>query len=271
MSILSHYLFRLFKVLSRHVPYFENLFRLLRFFTSPSTRRSADKFADTIIDYHSNTMKSKFILYQNCLQKKYNGDEWEFEVSIYFRSLDKLLPLEKKVIDLSYGNILDIGSSTGYNIPYLMEKGTVTGIEISPRINNIARKGGIDNCVTGDIFTYKFNKKFDTITLIGNDITISGTLYRLKKMLKRFAELLNENGQVLIIIRHIQTLKYWHVVFTPQYDGHFGIPFKCIFLNVYYFKKLATKYSFNANILGKDESTGALYYLIKLVKSSELQ
>lgn len=227
-------------------------------------------FADTIIDYHSNKMKSKFILYQNCLQKKYNGIKWEFYLGIYFRNLDNLFPLEKKLIDLSYGNILDIGSCTGYYISYLMDKGTTTGIEIPPKINNIARKDGINNCVTGDIFTYKFNNKFDTITLIGNDITLSGTFYRLKKMLKRFTELPNENGQVLIIIRHIRTLKYWHVVFTPQYDGHFGIPFKCIFFNAHFFRNFASKYGFRASIFGKDESAGNLYYLIKLVKGKDL-
>ncbi|KKK46500.1 hypothetical protein LCGC14_0801940 [marine sediment metagenome] len=155
------------------------------------------------------------------MQKEYNCKEWVFNLESYFRPLNKLTKLEKKLIDLSYGNILDIGSNTGYYIPYLMDKGTTTGIEISSKINNIARKKGIYNCITGDIFTYKFNNKFDTITLIGNDITLSGTLHRLKKLLKKFSALLNKNGQVLLIIRNIQTLKYWHVVYTPHYNGHF--------------------------------------------------
>jgi len=225
-------------------------------------------FGCAIEDYHFNRLKSPFILYRHCLQKEYNGIKWDFNLGIYFRSWDDLYPLEKELINLSYGNILDIGSSTGYYIPYLMDKGTTTGIEISPKINNIAQKEGIDNCVIGDIFTYKFNNKFDTITLIGNDIALSGTLYRLKKMLKRLAGLLNENGQVLIIIRHIRILKYWQVVYTPQYNGQIGIPFKILFLNALYFKNFAVKYGFRASIISKDESTGILYYLIKLVKSS---
>ncbi len=217
-------------------------------------------------DYYFNTLKSKLIFYQHCFQKKYNGIKTEFDIRIYFRTLKKLTQLEKKLIDLSHGNILDIGSNTGYYIPYLMDKGTTIGIEISSKINNIARKKGVYNCVTGDIFTYKFNNKFDTITLIGNDIALSGTLHRLKKLLKKFSALLNKNGQVLLIMRNIQTLKYWHVVYTPHYNGHFGTPFKLLFLNVHFFSKLAKKYNFQFTLLGREGVPENLFYLVRLIK-----
>lgn len=240
----------------------------MQFFTSPPTRRSMDLFGDAIEDYHLNNVKSPFFFYRHCLQKKYNGIKWKLNLGIYFRSWDELFPLERELINIAYGNILDVGSCTGYYIPYLMKKGPTTGIEISSKINNIARKDGRFNCITGDILTYKFNSTFDTITLIGNDIILSGTLLRLKKMLKKFNTLLKDNGQVLLIIRHIRTFKYWHVVYTAQYNGHFGIPFKCLFLNVKFFTKLASKYSFQSSILDKDESSGNLSYLVKLVKVS---
>ena len=174
--------------------------------------------------------------------------------------------MERKLIDLSHGSILDIGSNTGYYFPYLMEKGDTIGIEISPKINEIAKKNGIFNCIVGDIFSYKSKNTFDTITLIGNDIALSGTLSRLKKMLKKFKELLSENGQVLIIIRHVHTLEYWQVIYTPRYNDHYGIPSKYLFLNVNFFKKFALKQGFHTKIIGKDETTGLVYYLVKLVK-----
>ncbi|MHA2009773.1 MAG: methyltransferase domain-containing protein [Promethearchaeota archaeon] len=223
-------------------------------------------FEIAIEDYQSNSLKSKLIYYNNCLRKKYNA-KLDFNLKIYFRKWDELFPLEKKLIDMSYGNILDIGSSTGYYIPYLMNKGNTIGIEISSKINRIARKNGIYNTILGDFFTYKFKDNFDTITLIGNDIALSGTIPRLKKMLKRFDKMLNETGQVLIIIRHIRTLKYWHVVITPQYNGQYGIPAKYLFLNTFYFMKLAMKCGFNSTIIEKDDSTGLLYYLVRLVKN----
>lgn len=225
-------------------------------------------FADAIEDYYSYNLKSSFVFYKHCLQKKYNGIKIIYDLGIYFRSWDKLDRLEKKIINLSYGNILDIGSCTGYYIPYLMNKGPTTGIELSSKINNIARKKGLDNCISGDFLKYKFNKTFDTITLFGNDIALSGSLFNLKKILKKFKKLLNHDGQVLLIISHIRTLKYWHVIFTPKYEGHFGIPFKLLFFNTHFFNKFAAKYGFYSSILGKSEMLGDLSYLVRLVKLS---
>ena len=266
MSIFSYYYFRLFWALSKYNRNFLHLLRFLRFFTSPPTHRSMNLFAEAIEDYYCNSMKSKYMYYRSTIQKKYDGLNKEFDLGIYFRTFDNFYPLEKKLIDLSYGNILDIGSCTGYFVPYLMKKGTVTGIEISPKLNNFARKRGIYNCITGDFLTHNFKKKFDTITLIGNDLALSGTLKRLKRTLKRFKKLLNENGQILIIVSHIQTFKYWHAVYTPQYNGQIGIPFKILFLNAYYLSRMVSKYGFRATILDKDISTGIRFYLIKLVK-----
>ncbi|MFX1426600.1 MAG: class I SAM-dependent methyltransferase [Promethearchaeota archaeon] len=222
--------------------------------------------ADAIVDYHSNNLKSKFMFYRNCLQKKYNGLKNEFDLKIYFREYSVLFPVEKKLIDLSYGNILDIGACTGYYYPYLTDKGNITGIEISPKLSIFYNKSNID-FIIGDIFKYKFTKKFDTIILIGNDIALSGTIYNLKRLIKKFGGLLSDNGQILLIINHIRTLKYWHVVFTPQYNGKFGIPAKYLFLNVYFFKKLVSKYGFQSSILNIDYSPGNPFYLVRLVKS----
>ncbi|KKK44161.1 hypothetical protein LCGC14_1091910 [marine sediment metagenome] len=130
MSIISHYLFRLFWALSNQSHYFQNLFRLLRFFTSHSTKRSSGIFGEALQDYYSKKIKSEFIVYQHCLKKEYNGKKLEFDLDIYFRKWDDLLSIERTLISLSYGKILDIGSSTGYYILYLMEKETTEGIEI---------------------------------------------------------------------------------------------------------------------------------------------
>ncbi|MFX1426601.1 MAG: class I SAM-dependent methyltransferase [Promethearchaeota archaeon] len=267
MSFVSSYIFQLFCTLSNNIPYLKNLFRLLPIFISRSDKRSMDFLGRALEDYYSDDLKSPFVFYRHCLRKKYIT-RWEFDLGLYFRNYINLFPLEKKLIEMCYGNILDIGTCTGYYFPYLMDKGPATGIEISPRIFNLARKLGIKNCILGDMLSYKFNKKFDTIILFGHDAVLSGTLFGLRKMLKRFRNLLNENGQILLIIRHIRTLKYWKVVFTPRYDGQFGIPFKCLFLNVNFFRSVAFKCGFHSTTHGIDESTGILYCLVRLIKSS---
>ena len=257
LSNVSNYIFRLFWVLSRRVSYSRNFFRLLRFISFRSD--SMDLFGTALWDYYSNNLRSKFNFHQYCIQKKYNGYSYEVDLGRYFRTLHDLNPMERTLIDLSYGDILDM--------PFLMDKGTTIGIEISLKINSIAKKNGINNCITGDIFKYKFDKKFDTITLMENDIVLSGTLHRLKKLLKKFRNLLNMNGQVLLRMRNVRTLKYWRVVYTPQYNDCFGIPFKLLYLNIYFFKKLAEKYNFQFFLIDKEDPPEPRFYLIRLVKS----
>ena len=269
LSILSNKIFRLFIGLSKYISPIQNLLRLLGFFSSSQNKHTMNVFGTALEDYYSKNMKSKFVYYRNCLQKEFNGYKNEYDLGIYFRNWDNLFPLEKKLIEYSFGNILDIGSCTGYYVPYLMEKGTVTGIEISPKVNKIAHKKGINNCVTGDFLTYKFNKLFDTITFVGNDIALSGTLRRLRKFMIRCGELLTDNGQVLLIFTNVRTLKYWQVVFTPHYNGQFGIPFKLLFLNINFFKKKVAKYGFQSTVLGEGKILGNLSYLVKLNKSSK--
>jgi len=228
-----------------------------------------DFFGEALEDFSSNNPKSEYIFHLNSKLKKFNNRKSVFDLSVFFRSRSKLTLLEKKLIDSSHGNILDIGSNTGYYIPFLMSRGTTTGIEISPTINNIARKKGLSNCIIGDVFTYEFNGKFDTITLLGNDIALSGTRHSLKKMLAIFKKLLKNKGQVLMIIRQVHTLKYWHVVFTPEYDGRFGIPAKYLFLNAHYFISLCGKQGFKAKIIDKEGPKENLFYLLKLEKKAE--
>ena len=85
--------------------------------------------------------------------------------------------------------------------------------------------------------------------------------------MKKLSRLLNNDGQVLLIIRHIRKLKYWNFVYTPQYNGRIGIPIKFIFWNVKYFKKFVLKYGFKATILGKEGSPSFLFYLVRLIKN----
>ncbi|MFX1457596.1 MAG: class I SAM-dependent methyltransferase [Promethearchaeota archaeon] len=263
---ISYYAFHLFRILSQHVPYFKNLFRLLIFLSFPSNQESMDFLGTALWDYSSNNLKSKFKFHQYCWQKKYNAYAYEVDLRRYFRTLPDLTYLERTLLDLSHGNILDIGSNTGYYIPFLMKKGVTRGIEISPTTNQLARKNGINNCITGDIFNYKFKLTFDTITLLESDIAFSGTLFRLKKLMKIFYKLLNLNGQVLLIMRDIRTLKYWRVVYTPSYNGCFGIPFKLLYLNINFLKRIAQKYNFQFMLLGKEGPPEQRFYLIKLLK-----
>lgn len=88
-------------------------------------------------------------------------------------------------------------------------------------------------------------------------------------MLKKFKNILNNDGQVLLIMRQVQTLKYWHVVYTAEYEGKFGVPSKHLFLNASYFISFCEKRGFDAKIIEKESIDDKLFYLLKLEKKAE--
>ena len=129
-------------------------------------------------------MKQSMDFFGNALYEYYKGDRSPFfiilptgekdygDLSRYFRTYIHLSRLEKKLISLSKGKILDIGCATGYYIPALNKKGNVLGIDISRQAIKVAKENGLTNCKTADIFKFRTNKKFETITLLENNLGI---------------------------------------------------------------------------------------------------
>jgi SAM-dependent methyltransferase len=179
----------------------------------------------------------------------------------YLRKPSQLIGLEKQLIKKSKGSILDIGCATGYYLPLLMKKGKVVGIDISDNLVDVARKNGLRNCFVGDIFKYKFNEKFDSITLLENNIGLGGSIVNTKKLLNKLKILLNKNGQILMIIRNIDGRNYFKIKLRPCWRGIEGDRFEWISFNVNYLKDLLLKLGFNVEFLGEDEKS----FLIKAV------
>ena len=246
--------------------FFRNIFRLLRFVVRRPTQNSMDFFGRALRNYQNGDKTSKFSYYQNCIRKKYDCIKFDINLGRYFRLYEDFSRLEKKMIGLIHDNTLDIGCNTGYYIKSLMEHGEVVGLDISSEIIQIAHENGLFNCHRGDIFEYQFNRKFDTITLFESELAITGSIRHLKKLLRKLKTVLNREGQILAIIRHIRTLKYWNVVYTQEYQGKIGNPFRCCYVNISYLAHIARKLGYRLEILDKEIiGDDTLFYLIKLV------
>ena len=269
MYQISVFIFKVSRFVSNYLGRQFSLSRLLPFFTSRANRKKMNFFGMAVRDYNWGRREFKFIFHINCLQKRHNKGTWELNLKTFFRKESQLTLLEKQLISLAKGDILDIGSNTGYYIPSLMKRGVTTGMEISPPILKISHEAGLLNCIEGDIFKYEPCHKFDTITLLGNDIVLAGSFYNLRKMLKKFKAILNNDGQILMIIKQVRTLKYWSVVYTPEYRGEFGVPAKYLFLNAGYFITFCAKLGFEGKIIGKEGPNEDLSYLLRLEKKAE--
>jgi SAM-dependent methyltransferase len=191
------------------------------------------------------------------------GEKREHNIDRYFRSPKELSSAEKKLISMCYGNILDVGCAAGNYISAMDKRGKVIGIDISSHVIKIAKDSGIKNCFVGNIFSFKSGKKFDSITMLENNLGMGKSIVGTKQLLKRMTNLLNNNGQILIILSKRSGEKDFLInELFPVYKGVKGKSFKWINFNVLFLKKLCDEISLNLKVV----SANKYYSFIKITK-----
>jgi len=124
------------------------------------------------------------------------------------------------------GKILDIGAGSGYYLNFMSKKGyEVQGIEMSERARNHAKSEHGLHIHPDEMFHNRdFKQKFDMISLWH----VMEHLYDLNKVMKRFDELLNPNGSLVIALPNYNALevqtykKYWNGWDVPRHLWHFS-------------------------------------------------
>jgi SAM-dependent methyltransferase len=219
-------------------------------------------------------MKKSMDLFGQALYDRFKGEIYPFYMEVYgerqehnldryFRPINKLSKVEKMLISMCSGTILDVGCGTGNYIPELEKKGKVIGIDISPKVIDVARETGINNCYVADIFSYDENNKFDTITMFENNLGMGQTIDGTKKLLKKISNLLNKNGQLLIILSGRSKNKdYLETELIPIYKEIKGEKFKWINFNPKYLRKLCSEINLNLKVI----SGNKYYSFIKITK-----
>jgi SAM-dependent methyltransferase len=172
-----------------------------------------------------------------------DGNRYPHDLSRYFRTLDELQPIETKIINMCSGKILDIGSSTGYYLPFMSKYGPVTGLEISHRLVEFCNEHYSKDLIQGDIFTHKFNAQFDTITLLENNLGICKNVDGLMKLIAIFNKILSPQGQILIMTKKYNKVNYEYnfnniATLTPYWNGKKGESFDWITFDEDYITKV---------------------------------
>jgi len=146
----------------------------------------------------------------------------------------------------------------------MSKKGNVIGIDISKRLIQIAKESGIKNCYADNIFSFKSDNKFDTITMLENNLGMGGDVEGTKKLLKKLSNLLNNYGQILIILSKRSGEKDFLInELTPAYKGIKGKSFKWINFNLKFLIKLCHGASLNLKLI----SGNKYYSLVKITKN----
>ncbi len=218
--------------------------------------KTKDLFGKALLDHYHGSDKIFYFIDQN-------GYKAEHSLKRYFRDYIELTDLEKEMILLSRGNILDVGCGPGVYIPYLAKHGTVLGIDSSSYAIDIALKKGLKNCKVANIFTFTSEQKFDTILLAENNLGLAQSLSEAKKLLQKLSSLLTDDGQILTDCWVIPGHDYYVAELTPSYGDEIGDPILWItFSDEKFLSKFCADIGLEMVVIDTNENS----YLAKITK-----
>ena len=158
-----------------------------------------DLFGKAILDFQTNKAP------ENLLTETNISEADEMDVSYLFRSYAAMPKIEKKALQLSKGNVLDVGCGAGSHSLYLQNDKNlkVTSIDISKNAIEACELRGLKNAKVQNILDLEIDSdshqyKFDTILLLMNGTGIFGTLAETFNYLQKLKSILAPNGQILI-------------------------------------------------------------------------
>lgn len=146
------------------------------------------------------------------------GDPEEVPAAHFFRGISEMPDLERRALDLSRGNILDVGCGAGSHCLELQDRGMAcTGLDLSAGAITVAAERGVRKTIQVDIRKYEAGI-FDTILLLMNGAGLAGTLRELGGFLRHIKKLLAADGQILLDSSDLQYL------YERDTDGGIWVP-----------------------------------------------
>lgn len=215
-------------------------------------KRAMDFFGEALYAYSKGDRTPFFICY--------DGKTFPFDLSVYFRKPGHLSRLEKKLVSLANGRILDIGCATGYYFPALLKGGSVEGIDVSGQAVRIARKNGF-TCRKANVFRLKTAKRFDTITVLQNGLGMAENIKKTLILLKKLSGLLASKGQILMVNR-TTSAKYSSTTRFFCHGSKTSAKFKWINFDEKYLARLCKQSGLKMKVLGRQND----YLLVQVTK-----
>lgn len=171
-----------------------------------------DIFGLAMLDYLQSNYSEDIITHSSIAEQD------TIPVPYLFRDYKSMPKIEQKALQLSKGNVLDIGAGAGSHSLYLQNKNIkVTALDVSKGAIETCKLRGISQTVCTDVLNYK-GEKFDTLLLLMNGIGIAGKLASLGQYLSHFKLILNPNGQILLDSSDVIYM------FDEDEDGGYWIP-----------------------------------------------
>jgi methylase of polypeptide subunit release factors len=171
----------------------------------------------------------------------------DMSVAYLFRSFAEMPAIEQRALQLSKGEILDIGCGAGSHSLYLQEEKNlkVTSIDISANAVEACTLRGLKNAKVQNLADV--SETFDTILLLMNGAGMCGRLKNISTFLQKLKSMLNPGGQILLDSSDIIYMfdededggkwvpseheYYGEVTFYVSYKGEKEAPFEWMYID----------------------------------------
>ena len=152
-----------------------------------------DVFGNALLDYNKFPNSQELITWTSI-----TGED-PVPLSYFFRTYNQMPKIEQMALDMTYGNVLDIGCGSGCHGIYLQNerKLSVLGLDSSPAAIKVAGERGLLQKINQSIFDFR-EETFDTLLLLMNGVGICGSLERLELLMEKLKSLMNPGGQVFM-------------------------------------------------------------------------
>ncbi len=173
-----------------------------------------------------------------------DGTEHAVPAALFFRSGRSRLAVDRAALRLCRGRVLDVGAGAGALALPLQEAGhEVTALELLPGAARILRDRGVRDVRQGNLWTFRWERPYDTVLALMNGTAPAGTLAGLPGLLDALACPLAPGGQLLVDStdlrgrgergrarrpdgRYVGELQY-----QLEHDGERGPPFPQLFVD----------------------------------------
>lgn len=182
-----------------------------------------------------------------------------------FRTIQTMPLLERTALQMSEGQILDVGAGSGCHALALQEMGKeVCAIDISPLSVEVMKQRGVKDSHLINLFDETFTDTFDTILMLMNGSGIIGRLTNMPEFFQRMKRLLRPNGCILMDSSDLRYLfeeedgsividlagdYYGEIDFRMQYKNVKGDTFDWLYIDFQTLSLYASEYGFKAELL----------------------
>ncbi|WP_224489913.1 class I SAM-dependent methyltransferase [Robertkochia flava] len=196
------------------------------------------------------------------------SDPDEFPVAYLLRTYEEMPVTEQRALQCCKGKVLDAGSGAGSHALYLQQQENleVTALDSSASCIEIARNRGVKHAIHGSLYDLP-PQRYDTVLLLMNGTGLLGRFDEAAGNLKKIAELLTPNGQILIDSSDIIYMYdededggkwvpgdryYGELDFTVHYRGE-SESFPWLYLDYTRLEEIATEAGLNCELITEGE------------------